>query len=139
VKKFALALAIVATINGGVFARDHKAMMQDANNLAHEHLICAAFSSIVAACMIARDKDDPTGARYKEIGAAMTERGVRIGEVAGVSFEASKARLEMAYESMMTKIEKSCSNISILLQKHLDACVALHNEGPARLKAALEP
>jgi hypothetical protein len=86
--------------------------------------------------MMQRDGEkDPTGLRYKEVGEALIERSFRIGEMAGVSFNASKARLEIASQEMREKIEHSCSNISILLQEHMNACVALHNEGPDRLRA----
>jgi hypothetical protein len=118
----------------GASALDPKAK-QEANNLAHEHLICAAYATIVAACMIQKNgENDPTGQRYKEVGLALMERGFRIGDIAGVSFNASKARFEMASQEMREKIENSCSNISILLQEHMNACVTLHNEGPDRLR-----
>jgi hypothetical protein len=131
---FALGSTQVSRAQDSAHPLDRKAM-QDANNLAHEHMICAAFAAIVSGCMILRDKTDPVGKRYEEVGAALTDRGLRIGEVGGVSRKASEARLEMAYEDMMEKIEHSCANISVLLQKHMKACVALHNEGPDRLRA----
>ena len=136
IRRIALALTLaLGSAQDGAFALNRKAM-QDANNLAHEHLICAAYFTIVAACMMQRDGEkDPTGLRYKEVGEALIERGFRIGEIAGVSFNASKARPEVAIQEMREKIEHSCSNISILLQEHMNACVTLHNEGPDRLRA----
>ena len=133
-KKLALSLAIVLTLSDSAFALDRNAM-QAANNLAHEHMTCAAHSLIVASCLIEKDKTDPTGERYKELGGTFIEREVRIGDIAGVSFKASEARLKMANQSMLEEIENNCSNISILLQKHLKACITLHNEGPDRLRA----
>jgi hypothetical protein len=110
-------------------------VLQAANNLAHEHLICAVYANIVAACMIQKNENDPTGPRYKELTQTFMERGFRIGDAAGVSFKASKARFEMAGQEMMREIESNCSNISILLQQHLNACVSLHDEGPSRFGA----
>ncbi|MGV7212514.1 hypothetical protein [Bradyrhizobium sp. UFLA05-112] len=141
IRRIALVLSLALGTTQAMSAQDaafplNRQAMQEANNLAHEHLICAAYANIVAACMIMKNGErDPTGQRYKEVGGALMERGFRIGEVAGVSFNASKARLEMAHQEMTEKIEKSCSNISILLQEHMNACVTLHNEGPDRLRA----
>jgi hypothetical protein len=117
-------------------AQDPKAMQQKLNNLAHEHLICAAYANISAVCLIQKNgENDPAGQHYKELTGTLMERGFQIGGIAGVSFNASKARFEMANQEMMEKIEKNCSNFSILMQEHLDACVSLYNEGPARLRA----
>src|SRR6516165_9647875 len=128
----ALGSAQATRAQDGAFALNRKAM-QEANNLGHEHQICAAYANIVAVCMIQKNGEkDPTGQRYQEVSGALMERGFRIGEIAGVSFNASKARFEMANQEMMEKTEKNCSNISILMQEHMDACVTLHNEGPAR-------
>ena len=132
----ALGSAQAANAQDGALALNRKAMQQEFNNLAHEHLICAAYANIVAVCMIQKNGEkDPTGQRYQEVSGALMERGFRIGEVAGVSFNASKARFEMANQEMMEKTEKNCSNISILMQEHMDACVTLYKEGPDRLRA----
>lgn len=103
--------------------------LDTANNMAHEHLICAAYVTIVSACLIQKNPNDPLAARYKQYNSALLERGFLIGEIATVSFNASKARFEMARASMMKEIENNCSNVSILLQQHAEKCVALYNEG----------
>ena len=133
-KKLALSLAIVLTLSASALALDRNAM-RAANNLAHEHMICASYSMIVASCLIEKNKTDPTGERYKELGGTFIERGVRIGDIAGVSVKASEARLKVASQSMLEEIENNCSNISILMQNHMKACLTLHNEGPNRLRA----
>jgi hypothetical protein len=59
----ALDSAQATSAQDGAFPLKRKAM-QEANNLAHEHLICAAYAIIVAACMIQKSgENDPTGQR----------------------------------------------------------------------------
>ncbi|KRR21393.1 hypothetical protein CQ14_07015 [Bradyrhizobium lablabi] len=130
------AAAVAAMMLAATSAQADK-LLDGVNNLAHEHMICAAYTAIVTACLIQKEPNDPAVAQYQTYTGNLLTRGLQTGKVAGVSQKAAEARISIAREEMMEEIEKTCSNISILLHKHANSCKALLANGPERLQALI--
>jgi hypothetical protein len=101
-----------------------------ANNFSHENLICGVYHSLVSQCLANRDPKDQLVERYRQTSMTFVKRSVEVGQAIGLSEKALTARMEMAQEKMMSEIENTCTNISVLLQKHAQQCKQLLEDGP---------
>jgi hypothetical protein len=100
------------------------------NNFSHENLICGVYHSLVMRCAANRDPKDEIVEKYRQTSMTFIERSVSVGKVVGLSEKALTARMEMAQQEMMSDIENTCTNISVLLQKHAMQCKRLYEDGP---------
>jgi hypothetical protein len=101
-----------------------------ANNFSHENLICGVYHSLVSQCAANRDPKDELVERYRQTSMTFIERAVKVGRVIGLSEKALSARVEIAQQGMLSEIENTCTNISVLLQQHAQQCKRLYEDGP---------
>lgn len=117
------------------------ALAQDASqiagtNFAHEHMICSAYYSITAECVLTRPDlpgADDLATRLRGVAETLFGRGVEFGKVAGVSQKAGLARLELALSDMMADMDQSCANIAVLNVKNAEPCRFLSEHPSERL------
>jgi hypothetical protein len=100
-----------------------------ANNFSHENLICGVYHSLVSQCVTKRDPNDPLAETYRQTSTAFIGRSVKIGRAIGLSEKALTARVEIAQQGMLSEIENTCTNISVLLQQHAKQCKRLFEDG----------
>ena len=101
-----------------------------ANNFSHENLICGVYHSLVMQCAANRDPKDEIVEKYRQTSMTFIERSVKVGQAIGLSEKAISARMEIAQQGMMSEIENTCTNISVLLQQHAQQCKRLYEDGP---------
>lgn len=121
---FVLALAALCS---SAYAQDRDPAFVDAlNNTSHELTICAAYY-FVAAGGIRNSGDSVTAQQYDDAANHAVELAGVMGGQIGLSEPGFLARLEMAMQDMVRKMDANYVNISILLRDHSDSCLELLN------------
>ena len=98
-----------------------------ANNFSHENLICGAYYSLVSQCLAKDDPKDDLVKKYRQASLTFIERAVKVGRGIGLSEKALS--VENAKRDMMSEIEDTCTNVSVLLEKHAQRCKRLFEDG----------
>jgi hypothetical protein len=120
------ALALTGPEGGAVEDEAHRI----ANNFSHENLICGVYHSLVSQCAANRDPKDHLVKTYRKTSMTFIERSVKVGQAIGLSEKALTARMEIAQQGMLSEIENTCTNISVLLRRYAQQCKRLLEDGP---------
>jgi hypothetical protein len=91
-----------------------------ATDFSRENMICGAYYALVSQCLANDDPKDELIKRYRRASLALVERSVKVGRGFGVSEQALS--LEISKRNMMSEIENTCINISILADQHAKRC-----------------
>jgi hypothetical protein len=101
------------------------------NNLSHEYTQCAAYFYIVSAGL--NDTPD-TSKQYSDAGDAALELALSAAQGTGLIQEAIEARLDLAMNEMISRMNESFSNISILFRDYSEPCILAMEDPVERLK-----
>jgi hypothetical protein len=97
------------------------------NKFSQENLICGAYYSLVSQCLAKDDPKDDLVKKYRQASLTFIERAVKVGRGIGLSEKALS--VENAKRDMMSEIEDTCTNVSVLLEKHAQRCKRLFEDG----------
>ena len=98
------------------------------NKFSQENLICGAYYSLVSQCLAKDDPKDELVKKYRQASLTFIERAVKVGQ--GIGLSEKTLSVESAKRDMMSEIEDTCTNISVLLEKHAQRCKRLFEDGP---------
>ncbi|MDX6807151.1 hypothetical protein [Terrihabitans rhizophilus] len=115
----------LALLSGTALAQTTADSQAALNNWGHEHLICAAYNAAVSECMLTNPSGKAGSDAYSEVSDVMFQRGYQASKAAGLSDKAIMAKAEIAMKEMMSTIEQSCANISVLFVQHAVSCKSL--------------
>lgn len=122
----ATTLYLASCIVGSVRADDKE--MRAMNNFVHQHIECAAYFVISSQCVATRADSAELSKRLHQSYEAALARGIEYGNALGLSQKTHAARFEMAMTTLMSEMDKSCMNISVILNSHALVCKKLMNE-----------
>ena len=97
------------------------------NKFSQENLICGAYYSLVSQCLAKDGPKDELVEKYRQASLTFIERAVKVGREIGLSEKALS--VENAKQAMMSEIEDTCTNVSVLLEKHAQRCKRLFEDG----------
>lgn len=126
VTQSAMALCLATTLFGTAMADDKE--MRAMNNFVHQHIECAAYFVISSQCLATRADSAELSKRLHQSYEAALARGIEYGNALGLSQKTHAARFEMAMTTLMSEMDKSCMNISVILNSHALVCKKLMNE-----------
>lgn len=108
--------------------------LEDASNeLSADASQCAAFYAISIHCF--SDRLDEANRKDFEAGQQMASTITYMGgKKAGMSDKAVMARVELAMQQLEDDINKSCVNISVILNKYAKSCQSLIRNPEGRLR-----
>jgi hypothetical protein len=118
-RRLTVLLLLVLSAGGAIGQEDR--LRQVFNNLAHDHIACAAYFTIGAQCA-ARSNQPELGKRLEVISDEIMKRAATYTKEAGLRDETILARFKLAINGMMRDMEKDCGNVSIVMAQHNDAC-----------------
>jgi hypothetical protein len=98
------------------------------NKFSQENLICGAYYSLVSQCLAKDGPKDELDKKYRQASLTFIERAVKVGQ--GIGLSEKTLSVENAKRDMMSEIEDTCTNISVLLEKHAQRCKRLFEDGP---------
>ena len=98
------------------------------NKFSQENLICGAYYSLVSQCLAKDGPKDELDKKYRQASLTFIERAVKVGQ--GIGLSEKTLSVESAKRDMMSEIEDTCTNISVLLEKHAQRCKRLFEDGP---------
>ena len=93
------------------------------NEVAGAYVECGVYFQVVADCI--GPQDAATAASFHQLRNEAFAAAIMAGRSIGLLDETAKARADMFGREAMKAIANNCMNISILYQKHNDACTAL--------------
>lgn len=126
IRTAAATLYLVSCFFGPVRADDKE--MRAMNNFIHQHIECAAYFVISSQCVASRPDSADLSKRLQQSYEAALARGIEYGNALGLSQKTHVARFEMAMTTLMSEMDKSCMNISVILNSHALICKKLMNE-----------
>jgi len=97
------------------------------NKFSQENLVCGAYYSLVSQCLAKDGPKDELVEKYRQASLTFIERAVKVGREIGLSEKALS--VENAKQAMMSEIEDTCTNVSVLLEKHAQRCKRLFEDG----------
>ena len=97
------------------------------NKFSQENLVCGAYYSLVSQCLAKDGPKDELVEKYRQASLTFIERAVKVGRGIGLSEKALS--VENAKRDMMSEIEDTCTNVSVLLEKHAQRCKRLFEDG----------
>lgn len=116
------------------FAADRNDVL---NELSSQYTQCHAYYQIFREC--AKDQLDEKSSKDFEDAAEMASRlSIEAGLMAGVKGDALLARTEMVMKSFMDEMNKSCKNISLLLNRYAESCKSLMQDPKAHLEQLMK-
>lgn len=121
----ALVLCLAALAN---LAKADDKEMRALNNFVHQHIECAAYYAISSQCIATREDSAELAKNLHQSYEAALKRGIQYGNALKLAQKTHTARFEMAMTTMMSDMEKSCMNISVILNSHALVCKKLMNE-----------
>jgi hypothetical protein len=124
---FAMVLASSLALGQG----QDREYRQALNNLAHEQVICAAYMTVVNACLI-NAGEKALSEQNTKMGAALLQAALMVGAEAKLLPETTGARLKISIAKHQKAIANNCSNISILSAKYAYQCKALAEDPTKR-------
>jgi hypothetical protein len=90
--------------------------------LAQETVECAAYFAIMSVAL--KNFNNPTGAKtYNDFRDKLIGRAALLAEQAGLKPETVVARFKIAVQTMIKRIDKNMSNVSILISAYNDLCI----------------
>ena len=98
------------------------------NKFSQENLVCGAYYSLVSQCLAKDGPKDELDKKYRQASLTFIERAVKVGQ--GIGLSEKTLSVESAKRDMMSEIEDTCTNISVLLEKHAQRCKRLFEDGP---------
>lgn len=131
-KRIALIVALVVTLPPAFALGRDQGLIDAMNNTSHELTICAAYY-FVAAGGIRNSGDEATARQYDDAANHAVQLAGVMGEEIGLSEAGFLARLDMAMQEMVRKIDSNYVNISILLRDYSEPCVSLLNNPEHRV------
>ncbi len=133
-RQLILALAMVVMASPGQAQEITEEQRQNLNNLQHEITFCAVFYNISEEGL--RKMDTAEGlklAQHTEIlKNELTEFAATLGLFIGMNIEAMNARVEMAMDLMMDKMDNTYVNYSILLKEYAVQCADVYENSVTR-------
>ena len=97
------------------------------NKFSQENLICGAYYSLVSQCLAKDGPKDELDKKYRQASLTFIERAVKVGQ--GIGLSEKTLSVESAKRDMMSEIEDTCTNVSVLLEKHAQRCMRLFEDG----------
>ena len=83
---------------------------------------------MVSQCLAKDGPKDELDKKYRQASLTFIERAVKVGQ--GIGLSEKTLSVESAKRDMMSEIEDTCTNISVLLEKHAQRCKRLFEDGP---------
>lgn len=107
-------------------------------NNAHQDMTdCIAYFKITAQCLAQTPKFSQSAVGYGQAADALLEKSFILGKEVGLSDDAMQSRLKLAVDDMMGLLQSNCVNISSLLSRHSERCIAVARDPLKPLTDAL--
>jgi hypothetical protein len=106
------------------------------NNIHRDMTTCVAFFRLVNECIAKNPQYAKTVAAYAKAIDELLYKSILLGKQVGISDDDAKSLLATAADEMMQFINKDCTNLSSLLDRHLDKCTAVASDPMNPLKNA---
>lgn len=90
------------------------------NQLQEEATVCAVFYDVSGTCIGAGDPQ--LAARYSQTSSAMLMGAMHVGRSIGMTDEAISSRYALAFRRIREDMRSDCVNISIIINRHAQAC-----------------
>jgi hypothetical protein len=132
-----LATCLFATVSQ---AQSEEDSLWAVNELSVELQQCSQYLLISSICMKDFPNPDAPALATDYLASAnrIGELAFSLAGAAGISSEATKARMRLINVEMMKSIDDSCGNISILIERYSSFCKAMLKDPAPRLKELTE-
>jgi hypothetical protein len=107
------------------------------NNFHHEIAECVAYYTAIAKCATTNPKFGHFSEAYNKAAQEVLGYYWKVGEVLEITNDAAQSRLVLSAQDMVELINSNCINISSLLARYSDKCVAISIDPAKELKARL--
>jgi hypothetical protein len=131
--KFCMTILALLALSSTSRAQNATPAYQDAmGSLAAEEIECGAFWNIVSICFESQTDNENLSLKALKARDVMFARAAETTAKANLSAGTIDARNKHSQDLMMTKIEKNCRNVEILLADHGDICKKLAEDSTSR-------